>query len=173
MRAIVSGSERVNPATLKRFTDRFARFNLRDSAFRPSYGLAEATVYVGDRQSRVNRRRSSLSTLTNWPPARRSGAKAVAAHRWSVIGCAASPIVRIVDPDTTTECPAGMTGEIWVHGDNVALGYWQKPDETEHTFRARLSRRRRARPKGRGCGPETWVSSSTASCSSSAASRIC
>ena len=27
--SIVSGSERVHPATLNRFTDRFARFNLR------------------------------------------------------------------------------------------------------------------------------------------------
>ena len=45
---ILNGSERVQPATLKRFTDRFARFNLRDKAIRPSYGMAEATVYVGD-----------------------------------------------------------------------------------------------------------------------------
>lgn len=27
-----------------------------------------------------------------------------------------------------------MVGEIWVHGDNVAQGYWQKPDETAATF---------------------------------------
>ncbi len=46
VRGIVSGSERINPATIKRFTDRFARFNLRDSALRPGYGLAEATVYA-------------------------------------------------------------------------------------------------------------------------------
>ena len=43
---IVSGSERVHAATLRRFADRFARFNLHAKALRPSYGLAEATVYV-------------------------------------------------------------------------------------------------------------------------------
>ena len=43
---ILSGSERVQPATLKRFADRFARFNLQESVLRPSYGLAEATVYA-------------------------------------------------------------------------------------------------------------------------------
>ena len=47
--SIVSGSERVHPATLNRFTDRFARFNLRAHIMRPSYGLAEATVYVASR----------------------------------------------------------------------------------------------------------------------------
>jgi acyl-CoA synthetase (AMP-forming)/AMP-acid ligase II len=47
-------------------------------------------------------------------------------------------MVRIVDPETRAECPAGTAGEIWVHGDNVAMGYWQKPQETERTFRASL-----------------------------------
>ena len=46
VRGIGSGSERINPATIKRFTERFARFNLRDTALRPGYGLAEATVYA-------------------------------------------------------------------------------------------------------------------------------
>ncbi|MCL6007722.1 AMP-binding protein, partial [Neisseria meningitidis] len=45
-----------------------------------------------------------------------------------------SPIVRIVAPNTNTECPPGTIGEIWVHGDNVAGGYWEKPDETQRTF---------------------------------------
>ena len=47
---IVNGSERVHAATLRRFTERFARFNLRDTVIRPSYGLAEATLYVATRR---------------------------------------------------------------------------------------------------------------------------
>ena len=31
-----------------------------------------------------------------------------------------SSTVRIVDPETRIENPAGKVGEIWVHGDNVA-----------------------------------------------------
>src|SRR6476469_9380671 len=46
---ILSGSERVQPATVRRFTERFARFNLRASMIRPSYGMAEATVYLATR----------------------------------------------------------------------------------------------------------------------------
>src|SRR5271167_2211647 len=43
---IISGAERVEPATLQRFTDRFAHFNFQDHMVRPSYGLAEATVFA-------------------------------------------------------------------------------------------------------------------------------
>ena len=43
---IQSGAERVQPATIKRFTDRFARFNLNEAVIQPSYGMAEATLYM-------------------------------------------------------------------------------------------------------------------------------
>jgi long-chain fatty acid adenylase/transferase FadD26 len=49
-------------------------------------------------------------------------------------GVPRSCMVRIVNPDTNSENPPGTVGEIWVHGDNVAMGYWQKPVETRHTF---------------------------------------
>jgi len=48
-------------------------------------------------------------------------------------------LVRIVDPDTRRECPSGTVGEIWVHGDNVAAGYWQKPEESQRTFGAKIA----------------------------------
>jgi acyl-CoA synthetase (AMP-forming)/AMP-acid ligase II len=48
-------------------------------------------------------------------------------------------LVRIVDPDTCRECPDGTVGEIWVHGDNVAAGYWQKPEESQRTFGAKIA----------------------------------
>src|SRR5271163_4339398 len=43
---IVSGSERIHVATVKRFAERFAPFGLSPTTLRPSYGLAEATLYV-------------------------------------------------------------------------------------------------------------------------------
>ena len=51
---------------------------------------------------------------------------------------AQSPLVRIVDPETSIECPAGTTGEIWAYGDNVSDGYWRKPEESERIFRATI-----------------------------------
>jgi len=53
-------------------------------------------------------------------------------------GAPKSVLVRIVDPDTSAECADGAVGEIWVHGGNVAAGYWHKPEETKRTFGATI-----------------------------------
>ena len=37
--------------TLRQFADRFAPFNFRARALRPSYGMAEATVYIATREA--------------------------------------------------------------------------------------------------------------------------
>ncbi len=38
--------------------------------------------------------------------------------------------LRIVDPDTGEDLPAGGVGEIWTRSRQNMAGYWQKPDET-------------------------------------------
>jgi fatty acid CoA ligase FadD28 len=104
---------------------------------RPSYGLAEATVYV------ASSRAGQPPDIVDFESDKLSAGQA---KRCATSGgtplisypLPQSPIVRIVNPETRTECPDGTTGEIWVHGDNVAAGYWRKPQETERTFGAML-----------------------------------
>ena len=134
---ILNGSERVQPATVKQFAERFARFNLQPKVVRPSYGLAESTVYV------VTPRPGEPSKLVHFDAEKLSVGQAerCAGSDGTPLfsyGVPESPTVRIVDRETLTECPAGTVGEIWVHGANVAMGYWQNPQQTEHTFGARL-----------------------------------
>jgi long-chain fatty acid adenylyltransferase FadD28 len=143
---ILSGSERVQPATLRRFTQRFARCNLPDTAIRPSYGLAEATVYAAARTPAQPPEVVHFDSekLSDGHAERcRSGGIALVSY-----GVPQSPMVRIVDPESRTECPAGTTGEIWVHGDNVAMGYWGKSQETERTFGAMLVAPSAGTPEG-------------------------
>jgi fatty acid CoA ligase FadD21 len=134
---IISGAERVEPATLQRFVDRFAHFNFRDHMVRPSYGLAEATVFV------------AAGTWSEESPAVHFDVGELGAGR--VQRCAAgsgtalvkykvpqSPTLRIIDCDTNRECPHGWVGEIWIHGANVADGYWRKPPEEQRCFGATL-----------------------------------
>ncbi|WP_163736419.1 AMP-binding protein [Mycobacterium gallinarum] len=134
---ILSGSERVHPATLQRFTERFARFNLHDWVVRPSYGLAESTVYA------ATSRAGQAPTIVDFETDKLAAGQAKRCTNGGGTPLISypltpSPTVRIVDPDTHTECPPATTGEIWVHGDNVALGYWHKPEETQRTFGATL-----------------------------------
>jgi fatty acid CoA ligase FadD28 len=143
---IATGSERVHPATMQRFTRRFARFNLREAVLRPSYGLAEATVYVATpsatQPAAIVRFESEKLTAGKAERCESGGTPLVS------YGVPRSPIVRIVDPETRIECPAGTVGEIWVHGDNVAMGYWRKPKETENTFGGMLVAPSAGTPEG-------------------------
>ncbi|MFZ0833230.1 MAG: AMP-binding protein [Mycobacterium sp.] len=134
---IATGAERVHPKTLRRFTQRFTPFNLREEVIRPSYGLAEATVYVATRASgrppAIVRFESEKLTAGKAERCDGPGGTPLVSY-----GMPQSPLIRIVDPQTRIECPAGTGGEIWVHGDNVAGGYWEKPDDTSNTFGAKL-----------------------------------
>lgn len=135
---IVCGGERIHAATVRAFTDRFARFNLPDTAILPSYGLAEATVYVATRGPGHPPRIVHFDTdqLAQGRAVPRDDGTGIASVSY---GTPRAPMVRIVDPDTATECAPGTVGEIWVHGDSVAAGYWQKPQPTSETFGARLA----------------------------------
>jgi fatty acid CoA ligase FadD21 len=134
---IISGAERVEPATLERFVDRFAHFNFRDRMMLPSYGLAEATVFVAS------------GTWDESSPPSRFDTEALAAGRVERSAARTGttlvkykvpqgPSLRIVDPDANHECAHGVVGEIWVHGDNVADGYWNRPPDEQRCFGATL-----------------------------------
>ena len=133
---IISGAERVEPATLQRFADRFAHFNFRDHMIRPSYGLAEATVFAAagtwDDSATVHFDVGELSAGRAQRCGVGTGTRLV---KYKV---PQSPTLRIVDADTDRESPQGVVGEIWIHGANVAEGYWRKPPEEQRCFGATL-----------------------------------
>jgi fatty acid CoA ligase FadD21 len=135
---IISGAERVEPATLQRFVDRFAHFNFRDHMVRPSYGLAEATVFVaaGTWNESSSAVHFDVGELSAGRAQRCAAGTGTALVKYKV---PQSPTLRIVDCDTSRECPHGLVGEIWIHGANVADGYWRKPPEEQRCFGATLA----------------------------------
>ncbi|WP_284234732.1 AMP-binding protein [Mycobacterium antarcticum] len=135
---IINGAERVEPASLERFADRFAHFGFRGHMLRPSYGLAEATVFVAaglwsDSSQAVHFDVDELSAGRAQRCAAGAGSALV---RYEM---RQSPLVRIVDVDTNRECAPDVVGEIWVHGDNAAAGYWSRPPEEQLGFGATLA----------------------------------
>ncbi|MDI2030128.1 fatty acyl-AMP ligase [Saccharopolyspora sp. TS4A08] len=132
VRALIDGSEPVQPAAIDRFHDAFAGCGLRRKAHRSSYGLAEATVLVsaspaGSPPRRVELDREALA----------AGRAEPAGGDVSTLVSAGHPVdqlVRIVDQHTEQDLPPDRVGEIWVRGENVAHGYWRKPQESACTF---------------------------------------
>ena len=144
---ILSGSERIHAATIRRFTERFSSFNLPDTAVRPSYGLAEATVYVAS----SNPGRPPTTVRFDYEKLSSGYAKRCGSEGGSELVSHGAPracTVRIVDPETCIENPAGKVGEIWVHGDNIASGYWRNPQLSERTFGGRLVNSSPGTPQG-------------------------
>ncbi|TQM77990.1 acyl-CoA synthetase (AMP-forming)/AMP-acid ligase II [Saccharothrix saharensis] len=133
--ALINGSEPVLAATVARFQDAFEPCGLRPDAQRPSYGLAEATVFVTA---------ASRPTTTGFDRAALARGRVVATEdpeRASVlVGCggAVDQHLAIVDPVTGAPVAGDRVGEIWVCGENVSPGYWSGARSGEDGFGARL-----------------------------------
>ena len=140
-RVAFNGAEPVRAETIERFTEIFAPYGFRASAFQPCYGLAEATLIVS---GGAHDRPPVLKTVR---------ASALQRHRVeaplpgdndsrTLVGCGkALPDHRIVivHPETLRRCIAGEVGEIWFAGPSATRGYWGQSDRAAETFRARLA----------------------------------
>jgi acyl-CoA synthetase (AMP-forming)/AMP-acid ligase II len=134
------GAEPVRASTLDSFGRAFASAGFRRSAFRPCYGLAEATLLVtmspvrergpvvfdADREQLERGRVTSAGTCSATVP---------------LISCGrphSDDLVVVVDEQSGQVCGPGEVGEVWVSGAGVTGGYWGRPDQTEQVFRAGL-----------------------------------
>lgn len=124
VRVALNGSEPVRPGTIARFQQVFGPRGFRPEAHRPSYGLAEATVYVasagaeGPRGAAFDREALAQGRAIEVP----DGQGLVS------VGRSFGQRVRIVRDGVAR--PDGLVGEIWIHGPNVAAGYWGRGDAT-------------------------------------------
>jgi fatty acid CoA ligase FadD32 len=159
VKAILNGSEPISAATVRNFNEAFGPFGFKPQAIKPSYGLTEATLFVSttpmneppkivnvDRDELNNHR--FVEVPADSPRAvPQAGAGKIGVAEWAVI----------VDHDTATELPDGQIGEIWISGQNMGTGYWNKPEETVATFQNIL--KSRTNPSHAEGAPDdaTWV----------------
>lgn len=157
---MIIGSEPVSIAAIEAFDAAFTPFGLSGSAFKPSYGLAEATLFVStiDPDAKVgvahlDRRHLAQDRAVRVPA---DDPQAVA-----LVSCghvARSLTCAIVDPETAAELPDGHVGEIWLQGDNVGRGYFDRPRETAETFGAQVDISRDPHGRAAGARPDrTWL----------------
>jgi acyl transferase domain-containing protein/acyl-CoA synthetase (AMP-forming)/AMP-acid ligase II/acyl carrier protein len=140
-RVAYNGAEPIRLETLRRFHEAFAPCGFRWETFYPAYGLAEATLKVtggkhvgGPISVTVETAALEENRIVEASEAGRSARLLVGSGRFEL-----DVKIVIVDPSTLKQCAAGQVGEIWVAGDSVAQGYWNKPELSEEIFGARLS----------------------------------
>jgi fatty-acyl-CoA synthase len=140
---LIVGSEPVSIEAIDKFSGAFAPYGLPPTAFKPSYGIAEATLFVSTiapdaSPTVVHLDRDQLASGLAVPVT--ADAPSAVAH----VSCgqvARSQWAVIVDPEAGAELSDGRVGEIWLHGDNLGRGYWRRPDESQRTFGATLTTR--------------------------------
>lgn len=134
-----NGAENISRSTLHRFIERLRPFGLRGDVFLTCFGLAEATLLVTG--SAMGRGHIAEQIAAEGLP-RSQGVRAAddGLGRWVVSSGHGleDQHVAIVDPETSTACPEGTSGEVWVAGASIAQGYWQNSQATEATFGGRL-----------------------------------
>jgi fatty-acyl-CoA synthase len=132
----MNGAEPVNPSTLDRFAERFAKYGFRRESLLPVYGLAEASLAVtmpplqrGPLVDHIDReiftaqgQAVPATSQTQNQIAFVSAGKAVPRHE-----------IRIVD-DTGAEVPERTEGFLWFRGPSATTSYYQNQAATAALF---------------------------------------
>ena len=135
-----NGAEPIRAETLEQFGKKFASCGFNYSAFYPCYGMAETTLLAtggNKNQKPVIRgvkageleQNSVVESEISSPESR------------VLVGCGCPDMntkVIIVNPESLTRCQKGQVGEIWVRGESITSGYWNRPQATQETFQAYL-----------------------------------
>ena len=155
--SIINGSEPVTPASMRAFNEAFAPYGLAPTVIKPSYGMAEATLFVSSPRRddeaiviHVDRTDLNQGVMTVLDPAQVEGNEDaipqvacgyVAPSQWATIVDANIDESTGEHDGTGRELPEGRVGEIWLHGTNIGRAYWGRPEESDATFGNRLVER--------------------------------
>jgi fatty-acyl-CoA synthase len=140
---MIIGSEPVSMDAITTFNAAFEPYGLPPTAIKPSYGIAEATLFVSTIAPTA---RATVAYLDRGHLARGRVARVAAGSESAVAHVSCGQVARsqwavIVDPDAQTEVADGQVGEIWLHGANTARRYWERPEDSERAFDATLRSR--------------------------------
>ncbi|WP_181063487.1 long-chain-fatty-acid--AMP ligase FadD32 [Nocardia nova] len=146
---LINGSEPVTTSSMKKFNEAFAPYGLPKTAIKPCYGMAEATLFVSATRAEdeakviyVDRNELNAGRVVKVDHSAPNAIAQVscgyvALSQWAAIVDSES----IDSPEGAQELPEGRVGEIWLHGNNIGIGYWGREEETRQTFKNLLTNR--------------------------------
>ncbi|RMI34211.1 long-chain-fatty-acid--AMP ligase FadD32 [Nocardia stercoris] len=163
---LINGSEPVTTSSMRKFNEAFAPYGLPKTAIKPCYGMAEATLFVSATRTEdeakviyVDRNELNAGRMVKVEQGTDNAIAQVACGYVALSQWAA-----IVDPESidsaggAVELPEGRVGEIWLHGDNIGIGYWGRAEETRATFKNQLPNRLAEGSKAEGAKDDAiWL----------------
>jgi fatty-acyl-CoA synthase len=136
-RCLLNGAEPVNPRTLDRFVERFARYGFRPEALMPVYGLAEATLAAtvpplgrGPSVDRIDRQ--TFEREGRAVPAAPDDSSAL--EFVSVGRAIPGHEIRLADA-VGNDVPDRVEGFLWFRGPSATRGYFRNPEATRELQR--------------------------------------
>jgi acyl transferase domain-containing protein/acyl-CoA synthetase (AMP-forming)/AMP-acid ligase II len=138
-RMALNAAEPIRAETLHKFNEKFAPYGLSPNTMTAAYGLAESTCIVTGQNWNKPMRSLRLSATAL---SRNQVVPAKEGEAFTELVACGSPdvdsVLKIVDPVTFAECAADGIGEIWVRCDSVSSGYWNRAEENQRTFGAKI-----------------------------------
>ncbi|MGW5386973.1 long-chain-fatty-acid--AMP ligase FadD32 [Nocardia sp. NPDC003963] len=141
---LINGSEPVTTSSMRKFNEAFAPYGLPKTAIKPCYGMAEATLFVSATKAE-DEAKVTYVDRNELNAGRMVRVEQDAENAIAQVSCgyvAKSQWAAIVEPESVDgdarEQPDGHVGEIWLHGNNMGIGYWGRETETEATFRNKV-----------------------------------
>jgi len=139
LRVMMNAAEPVRADTFAAFYERFAPFGLRREAHVAAYGLAENTLAVSHRGTRiltVNKKMLQQRKLHVEADHARNN------NQLRLVSCG-RPLpgieVAVVDPESLAPLGDERIGELWVAGESRCAGYHGRDDQSRQVFEGRLA----------------------------------
>ena len=135
-----NGAEPIRAETLEQFSQKFANCGFNYKAFYPCYGMAETTLFAtGGKKNQSPVIQEVLARELEQNSVVEIEISSPESRRFVGVGHPyLDTTVTIVNPESLTRCETGQVGEIWVSGESVASGYWNRPQATQEMFQAYL-----------------------------------
>lgn len=153
---MINAAEPIDYMTIVQFYKTFHPFGLSPNVMKPTYGLAEHTVYVCSDGSQILKvKKASLeegvieiiqqytiqSLLSNDKEINVITLIDEDKSNQVIVGCGLPEYgqdveVIIVDPESLQIVEPLHVGEIWVRSPSKAMGYWLQPEQTKQDFHA-------------------------------------
>lgn len=134
-RLAFNGAERVRAETIRNFSVACKKFGFETAAFRPCFGLAEATLYVSSsRYSDDTTLRIGTDDLSHGHVSPTNNEEIRSTELVSVGMVPPECTIEIVDPGNGQRVSSENIGEIWISGPNVSASYWKQPGNVDQAL---------------------------------------